>query len=262
MDEVTERHSLPARWLPASRKRRLLAVYLDFIIFGVAWAFVRMALYALLPELRALDLPLRILAFALVEAILYKLFSWSPGNWLLSVQYVDMRVLLRDYMRKPGKKAAIVDAEVKQGESWLTLLTGVMLMNEGLKSIVRWTMWTPAVPLFGYETGPELSAVCLMAMGFVECSIAFLIFKLRKFAFLTSMVYFSGVLASVALSWNLWDPWVEEMVYRRRAYQGIPVREGEVEFMQTMTPELFLTAIALYVILLFLIRKRLSRKPA
>jgi hypothetical protein len=70
MDEVTERHSLPSRWLPASKKRRLLAVYLDFIIFGVAWAFVRMAPYAVLPELRSLDLPLRLLAFAGVEAIL------------------------------------------------------------------------------------------------------------------------------------------------------------------------------------------------
>jgi hypothetical protein len=171
---------------------------------------------------------------------------------------VDVRVLLQDYVRKPGTKAAIVDAKIKQGESWLTLLTAVFLMSEGLKSIVRWTMWTPPVPLFGFETGPELSAVCLIIMGFIECSIAFLIFRLKKSAFLTGMVYMSGVLASVALSWNLWDPWVEEMVYRRRAYQGIPVRDGEVEFMQGITPELFVAAVALYVVLLFLIRKRLT----
>jgi hypothetical protein len=261
VDEVTERYNLPRRWLPASTKRRLLAVFLDFIIFGVAWAFVRMALYAVLPELRSLDLPLRLLAFAGVAAILYKLFSWSPGNWLLSVHYVDMRVLLRDYVKKPGKKAAIVDADIKEGESWLTLLTGVLLMSEGLKSIVRWTMWTPAVPLFGYQTGPELSAVCLTVMGFIECAIAYLIFRLRKSAFLAGTTYLSGVLASVALSWSLWDTWVEEMVFRRRAYQGLPVRDGEVEFMQRLTPELFVAAVALYLVLFFLIRKRL-RLPA
>ena len=44
-------------------------------------------------------------------------------------------------------------------------------------------------------------------------------------------------LFSYLLSWKLWDPVMEQMVLKRKEIQGLPVRDGDVELMQTLMPE-------------------------
>jgi len=69
-------------------------------------------------------------------------------------------------------------------------------------------------------------------------------------------------LASAVLSWQLWDAWVAEMVVRRRNYPGLPIREGEVEWMQALTPELVVGALAVGIVLLLLAVPRLRQAAA
>jgi hypothetical protein len=52
------------------------------------------------------------------------------------------------------------------------------------------------------------------------------------------------------------------MVLRRREYQGLPVREGEIELIQSLTPELMVAALALGIVLLVLAIPRLRRHAA
>jgi hypothetical protein len=195
--------------------------------------------------------------FTLAEVLLYKIARWNPGNYLLSIRYLDVRTVTGANFVLPGRRVAVVDARIKDSESWLTILVAVLFINEGLKSFVRWSMWTPPVPLFGFETNAVTSALSLIAVGAVECYIAFLIFKLRRPAFVAGVLYIGVSLASTVLSWRLWDPWVEEMVLRRRDYMGMAVRPGEVEFMQKIAPEGLIAAFIVYLILLLLIRKNI-----
>ncbi len=61
---------------------------------------------------------------------------------------------------------------------------------------------------------------------------------------------------SDALSWKLWDPVVEEIVIARKELQGIPVRDGEIEFMQSLFPEGMLVATSMMVIAMFCTHKK------
>ena len=61
---------------------------------------------------------------------------------------------------------------------------------------------------------------------------------------------------SDALSWDLWDSAVEKMVYARKKLQGLPVREGEVAFMQSLFPEgMLLSACLVIIAVLFTYRR-------
>lgn len=245
------------RWKFASRKRLLLAVYLDLMIFGVIWAYAQEPLFSYLPQLKQVGFLMKFATFTLAEVLLYKIVQWNPGNYLLSVNYIDVRNVTGANFVLPGSRVAVVDARMKDTESWLTILVAVLFLNEGLKSMVRWSMWTPPVPLFGFETGTVTSALTLIAIGAVECSIAFLIFKLRRPAFAAGLIYVGVSIVSTVLSWRLWDPWVEEMVFRRHAYMGMAVRPGEVEFMQRFAPEGLIASLVVYLVLLLLIRKKI-----
>lgn len=249
--------ALGHRWRFASRKRLLLAVYLDFIIFGVVWAYAQEPLFSYLPQLKQVGFLMKFATFTLSEVLLYKIVRWNPGNYLLSIKYLDVRTVTGAHFVLPGRRVAVVDARIKETESWLTIIVAVLFINEGLKSLVRWSMWTPPVPLFGFETDAVTSALSLIAVGVVECYIAFLIFKLRRPAFTAGVLYVGVSLVSTMLSWRHWDPWVEEMVFRRRAYMGMEVRSGEVEFMQRLAPEGLIAALIIYFTLLLLIRKKI-----
>jgi hypothetical protein len=61
---------------------------------------------------------------------------------------------------------------------------------------------------------------------------------------------------SLAVSWPVLDGAVARVQLARRAAQGLPIRDGEVEFMQTFLPALSVGTLCLVLILLFLSRER------
>jgi hypothetical protein len=216
--------------VPASRKRVILAIYLDFILFSLPWALVEYALHTR-PEWRALSTPVKFVTFALLELLLHRVIDWSPGRWLLSMN------------------ANGVDAGVKSRESWITLLAGVVILLEGTKQLVRWSMWTPSGPWFGTMMDPDLWPLFSTASGLILCAIAYLFFRLHPAAPLAGVAFFGTMLASAVMSAPLWKEWLAESITRRRAYQGLPVRPGEIEQMQSMAPGVVYAGIAFYLLL-------------
>ena len=198
----------------ASRARLILAIYLDFLLFSVPWALMEHFLIRV-------PAPAKYAAFALIELLLRQVIRRSPGVWLLSAG--------------PGGKT-----------HWLPTVAGVLLLLEGTKGLVRWTMWTPPVPLFGMQVSAEAWPWVAMTFGAIECVLAYLFFRMRPAALYAGVAYFVTVIISTVMSWPLWDAWAALNTTRRRAYQGMPLREGEIEQMQAMVPEVLLIGLGLY----------------
>ena len=67
-------------------------------------------------------------------------------------------------------------------------------------------------------------------------------------------------LVSSILSYDLWASWAALDVVARREYQGVPVRESGVEFMQQFVPPASVIAPALMVVWLGFIIRRFRRQ--
>jgi hypothetical protein len=59
------------------------------------------------------------------------------------------------------------------------------------------------------------------------------------------------------MSWNQWDGIARDLLVRRRSFQGLPVRSGEVEFLQAILPEALIAFLLLTIVLMVLVRKKL-----
>jgi hypothetical protein len=191
----------------------IAAIYLDFILFSIPWAYIE---YAYKPQL-----PFKLVAFAVIEFLAHKIIDRSPGKWL---------------MRAPHQHPFVV-------------FVGIFIMLEGTKTLVRWSMWTPPTPFFGGIVSAEMWPWFSITHGIVECVIAGLFLRGHLASGPASIAYFGTTIGSVLTSWDLWDAWVAEMIVRRRAYQGLPVREGEIARMQAATPEMVIGGMILFLVL-------------
>ncbi len=252
----------------ASRGRLALAIYLDWIVFSVPWAFVHYALLSVSPAWNNLSTLAKFILFAALEVTLHRLIKWSPGATLLSVRYAHPidPAIPRDVAATTRR--AVVNATVKARESWFTVLVGVLLLLDGTKTMVRWTMWAPPAPFFGDYVSDAAWPVVAVLTGLLQCGLAVLFFRLRVLAGVASAGYFALALLSTIQSWNLWDGGVAEMTRRRRAYQGLPVRADEIERMQSLTPEVLVVTLTLYIIaaigagIIIFVRRRRLASPA
>jgi hypothetical protein len=80
---------------------------------------------------------------------------------------------------------------------------------------------------------------------------------LKQVGFWIGLCLAVSTLASVVMSWGQWDVIAREMVVRRREFQGLPIRAGEVEFMQSILPEMLIVLILLSIVAMVFARKRL-----
>lgn len=228
-------------FVAARRGRIILAIYLDFVIFSVPWGlfdhFVLRDIEALAP-LRGVS---KFIVFSILEYLLHRTVDRSRGRWLLSIH--------RAGTPQSDSSLLVVPVRIKDRESWVTLLAGVVILLEGCKGVVRWTMWSPPVPAFGRPTDPAIWPMIAVAVGLLECFVAYLFFRLRRSALYVGAAVFGLSLVSTVQSWALWDSWAARSTVQRRAYQGVPVREGEIEQMQAMTPEILIAGVALYLAL-------------
>ena len=226
------------RWVPARRGRLLLAAYIDLLIFSVPWAYLVAATDRLVPGFAAQPFYVRYLAFAIVELIVLNRTSLSPGAALLGIRFVAARSGQSRVDALWQNRIPFVDRDLLASESWFSILVGVWLLLDATKALVRWTMYSPPLPLFGIQTAGIGGALTSMIIGAIEAYIACLVLRVRPRALVLGAPFYGLLAVSAAVSWNLWDDWAARYVVARRAYEGLPVKPGEIESLQSMSPEL------------------------
>lgn len=235
---------------PASRKRLVLAAYLDLVLFNtlaaLAWRYVA----------PGQEPPwLKYAVFLGLEAALMLVVRWTPGEWLMSVRQIARAW---DAIEPGGKSAApfLVNARVWKRESFWTAALGVFLIVDGAKEAVRWTMWTPPLPWFGTRLDPEWA----MVSGLVSLALGALVLRVHAAAPLAVAGASAATATSVLMSWSLWPEFAQGMVTRRRAFQGLPVRPGEVELMQAALAWGVLAILAAQIVIVVAYRRRFTEK--
>ena len=247
------------RWPPASQKRRVLAWYLDFLLFGSPWAILVWGFSQVFPFLAKLSLPISLLLFLPLESLLLRLISWSPGHWLLAIRRLPADPFAPPEASERRRARYVVEPWLKSNERWWTILFGVLLILDGAKSLVRWTMWTPPIPFMGVQLDEAASIVAMLAFGALKCALGYAALRLRPWMLLLGAAYYVLDLSSTLLSWRLLPGWVERYQIARRAYQGVPVREGEGEMMQRMLPGGIIVLAFLMIIWMLFAASRIRR---
>jgi hypothetical protein len=236
---------------PATKKRIILAIYLDFLVYWVVWG---LALHAIAPG-RSYTLP-QYIVFGILEFVLLGVVKGSLGEFILGIHFPRTPM---DPIQPEGqgpRGVRYVRNAIRSRESLLTMAVGALLMNSGSKTMVRWTMWVPPQPFFGFRPSEEAWPAYAILSGAAVMLAGALVLRMHPTApWVVILVCMLGVV-SVLLSWNLWDQVAAEEVIRRREYQGFPVRSGEVEFMQRIIEVGLLIALLAPAILMFSVRKR------
>lgn len=200
----------------ASKKRMLLSWYIDFLFFMTLWGLLSYFL-------------------KLEESVPF----WAPYALFLAI-----RTIASKYIGSIGcsflsidKSSMCVEENILRRENWLSILLGVLLVLEGTKQLVRWTQMFVSQPAFGYFPDETTQIIMHLAFGLISILAGYWFLKLDIRGFIAGIGVALINLISDGLSWKLWDPVVEQMVLTRREVQGLPVRDGEIEMMQSLMPE-------------------------
>lgn len=219
----------------ASKKRLVLSWYLDFLFFMTLWGILA---YFLSFE-GSLPFWAPYLIFIVIRAI--------SGKYIGSIGYLFLGI---------DKESGTVSQRVFERETWLTMLLGVLFVLEGTKQLVRWTQMFVPMPFFGLVPGDITQVLIHIVLGAASVLAGYWFLKLNiKGLYLGVSLALVSIVSDI-LSWNLWDPAVEQMVVARRELQGRPVREGEIEFMQSLSPEAMLVVAGLAIVAMLLSYKR------
>ncbi|WP_367154510.1 hypothetical protein [Methylomonas sp. HYX-M1] len=224
----------------ASKKRKILAIYIDLLLFLTFKELFEYFFESVLPFLAW------IIAFGLILYMSNK-FLPSPGKHFLSIE-----------------KDNTVEPIIYENESWLTLLLGVLLILEGTKNLVRWTEFMVPMPFFGIFIDSAAQIIFSVIAGILFLLSGYLILKLKMPGLLLGIGITIVTIVSSLLSWDLWDPFITQMVEARRNFQDIPVRESEVEFMNMIYPKMIIVIEFIYLIAMILSMQRfkLASRPA
>lgn len=200
----------------ASKKRLLLSWYIDFLFFLTLWGLL--SYFLSLDENVLFWVPY--LLFVVIRAI--------SGKYIGSIGYLFLGI---------DKETKVVNSDIFERENWLTILLGILLILEGTKQLVRWMQMFVPQPIFGIFADDTTQIIIHVVLGISSILAGYWFLKLNIKGFYLAVSLAVINIISDALSWNLWDPVVEKMVVARRELQGIPIRDGEVEFMQALFPE-------------------------
>ena len=222
----------------ASKKRLFLSWYIDFLFFMTLWGLLSyfLGLEATIPFW------VPYLLFVVIRAI--------SGKFIGSIGYLFLGI---------NKETKTVNPNIFNRENWLTVLLGVLLILEGTKQLVRWTQMFVPQPIFGFFPDDTTQIIIHVALGVSSILAGYWFLRLNIKGFYLAVSVAMANIASDVLSWSLWDPVVEKMVLARRELQKIPVRDGEIEFMQLLFPEGMILAAGLAVIAMLFTFKRFNR---
>lgn len=225
----------------ASKQRIALAVLLDFFVFRIPYAFLRLLFFSDGGE----PLGLGLVIFAFVEFCLLQFVRMSPGYWLLGIT-----AALGEFPK--------VDPELRFRESLVTHVMGVVFLGSGIDGLLSWAVYEVPIPYFGLPLGPVLSALFSLLIGAAFVVAGVLIFRadLRGVWAGAGVTAFSFLSVWFARGQDL-DGWVAAELAARRALEGRPVDPAGLETAVSFVGPLVLIVPVLYGIGVFFTWKRL-----
>lgn len=225
-----------------SRKRRLLALYIDFLVFTAVYQPIEWMIHSTEP---APNWVIALAIFAVLRLIAWVLRLVLPGDWALGIQSQPAMVLDQDHR-----------------ERWWTMAAGTLLVLEGSKNLVRWTEGLPAEPLLGVATTQWMATLAISALGALNVLAGLLILRTRWTGAAIGVGVLSAELLAAVVHREGFREWAAQAVVARRALQGIPVREGEIQMLQAFITSVLPVAMAIGVIWLLAVVLRFKSTTA
>jgi hypothetical protein len=203
-----------------SLQRRLIGVYVDYLVFSALWMPLAYGLRAQVPALGRWSTIL--VTFTLLEVLAFVRPGATPGSWALGI--------------RRGAEGVYVGASWRARERWWTLLVGVLGLSEGAKEIVRFTQGLPPPPFMGLDLTWDQAAAVVTLSG-----VLYLITGIGVLCTSTGAAAFGVVLCSASLvswlaSFEQVPAWAEARTLARRAAQGMVAHPEEIAFMQKVLP--------------------------
>ena len=218
----------------------LLALYIDFIVIGTFMALGNYFIGLALGYVAGVGLAWygEIAAAAGLTA-LARLLGLSLGQALL------------DY--------ALEEAEADSPRwLWPNLVVGTFLILDGLKMMVRWSQFDVAIPVFGMIETTPLKAVVLVAMGAVSFFAGAMVLAFVPKARLAAAGSIALSTVSLFASWPVLGEAIARVQAARREAQGLHLREGEIDAMQSLLPVISLGGLVVCDAFIWLSRERSS----
>ena len=225
-----------------SRKRQLLALYLDYLVFSAVFQPVAWALRSMAPADNWL---LSLAVFLGLRGVAWALKLVTPGQWALGIH---------------GGQVATVEPRILERERWWTATAGTLLVLEGSKNVVRWTQGLPVEPLLGLASPEWIATVAITILGGLNVAAGLLVLRTRSAGAAIGIGVLGAEVLAAMIHREAFQQWAGQAVVARRALQGLPVREGEVEMMQSLTATVLPVVIAVGVIWLMAVAVRFRAK--
>ncbi|MET0340689.1 MAG: hypothetical protein ABW252_06790 [Polyangiales bacterium] len=196
---------------PCSRKRLLLAIYVDLLLFTTV---SQLASWLVAQRAFSPSLPVAAFAFAAIELGILRV-GGSPGTWSLGiVRHEGVRAVLPAWPRR---------------ERWWTVLVGVLALLSGAKEATRWTVGLPPPPFMGLTLSWDQAAAVITTSGIVSILAGVGVLRTHARAALLGLAINLVTTTSWVASSAQIPAWVEARTRAQRAQQGLPQREGDIE---------------------------------
>jgi hypothetical protein len=159
---------------------------------------------------------------------------------------------------------ALLDYALEEAEAdsprwlWPNLVVGTFLILDGLKMMVRWSQFDVAIPVFGMIETTVLKVVVLVAMGAISFSAGAMVLAFMPKARLAAAGAIALSTVSLFASWPVLGEAVARVQAARREAQGLPLREGEIDAMQSLLPVISLGGLVVCAAFIWLSRERSS----
>lgn len=224
-----------------SRKRQLLALYIDYLVFT---AFYQPIAWAVHSGVAAENWLVSLAIFVGLRGVAWALKVVLPGQWALGIQTGPV---------------AEVNPRVLERERWWTATAGTLLVLEGSKNLVRWTQGPPVEPLLGSATPQWIATMAITVFGALNILAGLLILRTQWVGAAIGIGVLGAEVLAAIVHREDFREWAAQAVIARRALQGIPVREGEIQMMQMLTATVLPVVTAVGVIWLLATAMRFKR---
>ncbi len=223
----------------ASRNRLLLAAYIDFLVFS-SFVYVLSFLLGTMTSSAYLEVAIGIGA----SIVAYFVQRMSIGRVFLSIS-----------------PDGFVPKNLMRRETYLTMFLATLFVLDGTKQIVRWTQFS-SWPFFGFIPEGATYVILSFLFGGLFVVAGHWLYKLDVRGLFLAVALVLVQLFSFLASTGLLGDIIAKRVMDRRQIQGIPGREGEVEFLQSMMVPALIVIAGMILIVLILHRRRFERRAS